>query len=252
MSITTPFKSVHEQFGATFAEYDGWEMPVDFGNVGAETKALGEHCIAYDLSNFGRIVVSGRSAAELMDKVLTSKLSNTIEGSWVWAIICDENGGIIDTVKVAKDDGKFTVFCSPGKRNDVFTAISALNSENDNKVEDITENTGMLALYGPESFEIIRKVLPFDVSDMEIGSIRSFSFFMMNITVVRGGWTGVEGIEIMCPKSACGMAAAAVGRYRDRENIVAGGMESLKTAISDAKLPFSIVDGPDGKVIESA
>ena len=250
MPITTPFKSVHEQFGATFAEYDGWEMPVDFGNIDAETKALAENCIAYDLSSFGRIVISGGSAAKLMDKVLTSKLSKVFDGQWVWAIICDKNSEIIDTVKVAKDDGKFTVFCSPGKRNDVFSAFFNQNSESDNKVEDITENTGLLALYGPESFEIIRKVLPFDISGMEIGSIRSFSFFMMNITVVRGGWTGTEGIEIICPKSACGMAAAAVGRYRDRENIVAGGMESLKTAISGAKMPFSIVDGLDGKVIE--
>ena len=73
---------------------------------------------------------------------------------------------------------------------------------------------------------------------------------MMSITVIRGSWLGTEGFEIMCPKSACSMAAMAVGKYRDRENIIAGGMESLNNAISNAKLPFSIVDTPQGKTIK--
>ena len=87
MALTTPFQAVHEQFNANFAEYDAWQMPSDFGDIDAELKALATHCVAFDLSSFGRISISGPGCDELIDKILADKTSDLEDGKWVWAII---------------------------------------------------------------------------------------------------------------------------------------------------------------------
>lgn len=251
MSIVTPFKAVHEQFGANFAEYDGWEMPADFGDSAAELKAASEHCVAFDLSSFGRINVSGVGCDEVIEKALAGKIGSLESGEWAWAIITGSDGELVDTVRVAKTDDKYTIFTSPDARYTVVDIVKNIASEGA-LIDDITEKTGMLGLYGPDSARIVEKILPFDISEITTGRIKSFSFFMMSITVIRGSWAGGEGFEVLCPKGVASMAAMAVGKYRDRENIVAGGMESFNAAISNAKLPFSIVDTPLGKTIEPA
>jgi aminomethyltransferase len=232
MPINTPFQGVHEQFNARFAEYDGWSMPADFGDVEGELKSLADNCVAYDLSSFGRISVSGTAAGEVIDELLTDKTGDLEDEKWVWGLINGEN-----TVRVSLTDGKYTIFCSPGKRDSLLEMVNKIAREG-TIIDDITEKTGILGIYGLKAEDIVEKILPFDISDIGEGGIRNISFFMMNITVIRGSWAGTKGFEIMCPKGACGMAAAAVGKYRDRENIAAGGMESLNIAMGNAKKPF--------------
>jgi aminomethyltransferase len=250
MAITTPFQAVHEQLKANFAEYDGWDMPSDFGDSAAELKAVSEHCVAFDLSSFGRINISGTGCDELIEKVLADKTGDLEDGKWVWAIVTDSDGELVDTVRAAKTDDKYTIFTSPAARYAVADIVKN-NAGEDVLVDDITEKTGMLGLYGPDSAGIVEKILPFDISEITAGRIDNVSFFMMTITIIRGSWASTEGFEVMCPKGACSMAAMAVGKYRDRENIVAGGMESLNTAISNAKRPFSIIDTPQGKKLQT-
>lgn len=238
MPINTPFQGVHEQFNARFSEYDGWWMPADFGDKDSELKALAEHCVAFDLSSFGRIAISGSGADEVIEKLLSGNTSGLEEDKCVRAIVKGSDDELIDTVRISKCEGKYIIFTSPAQRLCILEMANKV-AEEGTIIDDMTEKTGMLGFYGPDSVELVEKILPFDISDLDEGGIKSISFFMMTITVIRGSWTSAKGFEIMCPKGACGMAAAAVGKYRDRENIAAGGMESLNTAISNAKEPFS-------------
>jgi len=250
MALTTPFQAVHEQFNASFAEYDGWQMPSDFGDSNAELKALSAHCVAFDLSSFGRVTISGASCDKLIEKVLADKIGDLEDGKWVWAIVTGSDDQLIDTVRVARTDGKYTIFTSPGARFAVVDIVKN-NAGEGTVIDDITEKTGMLGLYGPDSAGIVEKILPFDISEITAGRIRNISFFMMSIAVIRGSWAQTEGFEVMCPKGAASMAAMAVGKYRDHENIVAGGMECLNKAIYNANRPFSIIDTPQGKKMQT-
>ena len=63
---------------------------------------------------------------------------------------------------------------------------------------------------------------------------------MISVTIIRSGWLGIDGIELLCPASVAPMAAGAITRYRDRYNIIPAGMDCLQTAMLEASLPFSI------------
>ena len=231
MPIATPFKAVHAQLGAKFAEYAGWEMPADFGNIEKELTAAKEHCAAYDLSCFGRITLAGKGK-QLLDEVIIEKTAEVFEETWVWAKI-GENNTAVDIVRIGKYNDKYIILTSPEKRKEVFDMLSRLNAESKFALNDVTENTAMLGLYGPSAFEIFKKIPMLDVSGMEIGGVQSFDLFMMSLTIIRGSWAGGDGIEIICPIGASNLAASAIGKYRDKEDIAAGGMESLKQAMDE-------------------
>ena len=64
----------------------------------------------------------------------------------------------------------------------------------DVKIIDQTEKTGMLGIYGPNAVEAFDHIVPLGTEQMEPQSIKSLSLFMMSITMIRGGWLGVDGI----------------------------------------------------------
>ena len=54
----------------------------------------------------------------------------------------------------------------------------------------------MLGIYGPNAIEAFDHIVPLGIAQMEPQSVKNLSIFMMTITVLRGGWLGVDGIEI--------------------------------------------------------
>lgn len=227
MVKSSPFEAVHEQLGARFGEFDGWRLPEHYGDVALEHLALREGCAAFDLSSFGRFQVRGADAGALLGACFGPQADITEPG----------RGVFVDSVRIYRTDKDFLVYCHPGRRGDLaerFAAHAAVLA--DVNVEDITEKTAMMGIYGPRSVEAIGKILPFNVGDLEPGGVRNLNLFMMRIVLLRGSWLGVDGMEMMCPVGAASMAAGALAKYHRRENIVPGGMrcfEAVRTESPD-------------------
>ena len=246
MSNFTPFEAVHEKLGACFGDYFGWKMPLNFGDEAAERAAIYNASAAIDLSCFGRIRVRGAGAVAAIDKLIATNTAKLSEGGWIWAVVCSNEGAVVDVVRVVcnKSDD-YLVLTSPAKRQMVLELAEKCVGD-DVKVEAITEKTGMLALYGPGAVEAVSRILPFDIADLEIGGATTISFFMMPITIIRGSWVGCDGLELICPKGAAGMAGAAIAKYREKEGIVPAGTDCLEGAMIEAGLPVSITNSPKG------
>ena len=244
MSQTTPFAPVHEKLGAVFADYYGWSMPHYFADETTEMNALYSASAVFDLSNFGRITLKGSGAKSTLDRLLATNLDELYPDSWIWAVVCSEQGTVIDIVRVAHIKNTYTIFTSPAKRQMVFDLARQFAA--DTTVDSITDKTGMLALYGPTAFDAISRILPFDIEHLDIGDAESMSFFMMPITIIRGGFVGTDGMELICPKAAAAMAASAISKYREKEGITPVGSRTLESAMIHAALPASIINTPKG------
>ena len=230
MPIPSPFESVHQRSGANFAEYDGWSLPNDFGDIAAEKTALKEASAAFDLSSFGKIKITGADSEDLIEKLMPDPSAQPDDEECVFAKFSDDDV----TIRIGCVDDTYTIFTKPRDRQSALAAIQKAADDNqltELDISDITEKTGMISIYGPQAVKSIANILPFDVTDLEPNEIVNMSFIMIQVTIIRGSWTGTDGIELLCPKSACAMAAAAVAKYRDRENITPAGMETLLSAI---------------------
>lgn len=255
MPIQTPFKPIHDRLGANYAEFDGWSLPADFGDLTAENTGLNTASAIFDLSSFARINIKGEGAKKLLDYLLATKTHNLSIDKWLWSIICDENGRIAAIVRVAQTKNGYHIFTPPAARNiviDLIKAAAKITNTETTQIDDITEKTGMLALYGPKAVETLDAILPFDITEIAPGAIKIMSFFMISVTIIRGSWLGTDGLELICPQGACAMAAGALAKYRDRLNIAPAGMKTLKTAIMESSLPLGLLKHPQSNNISPA
>jgi aminomethyltransferase len=247
MSIKSPFNGLHTDLKANFADYCGWSLPSDYGDIETECRQLYEHCAAFDLSAFGRISVGGEDAHSVVSYLLANGDEKLDDGKWIWGIVCDDGGKLIDIVRVGQAGSAFLLLTSPGARQQVAARAARCAQQCgavDVKINDQTEKTGMLGIYGPKAIEAFDHIVPLGIAQMEPQSIKNLSIFMMTITVIRGGWLGVDGIEIFGGATACKLAAGAIEKYHKREHITPAGMECLEIAATEASLPL-IVTGQE-------
>ncbi len=217
--------------GANFSEYDGWCLPKDFGDPAAERAALENGCAAFDLSSFGRIAIKGDGAEQAVGDVVDAQTPLPSDGQWVWAKLTPAN----KCLRIGRVKGGYLVLTPPAQRQEILAAVQGSADEKQLtglSIADLTQKTAMLGVYGPRAAEAVNNILPFDISAVEPASITVMSFFVISITIIRGAWTGGDGIELICPASAAPMAAGAVAKYHERENITPAGMDCLVDAMS--------------------
>jgi len=247
MAKSSPFEGVHKKLSANFAEYGQWLLPSDYGDTAAESRGLCENCAAFDLSSFGRISIKGSGGSEVITQLTTTSTEDLRDGRWIWSPVCDAAGQLIDIVRIGRTGNNFIIFCSPQKRQQLLDIATPLAG--DTQITDITETTAMLALYGPGSLAALTNILPLDISDIEIGDVKTMSIIIMSVTILRGSWAGFDGFELLCPVSAAAMAAGAVAKYHKRENISPGGMDCLNRTMLEASVPVSIMNLPQAENI---
>ncbi|MBE0537089.1 MAG: hypothetical protein IH624_15620 [Phycisphaerae bacterium] len=230
MALSSPFEGVYERMGAAFADYDGWRLPKDFGDPAAERAALENSSAAFDLSSFGRIAVKGPGIENLMGALLCQSHERAADEQWCWTAAAAD----LTLLRIGSVKGGCLVLTPPSQRLDLLKNMQALAASMqlaEVSIADLTEKTGMMGIYGPNAFEAVTRILPFDLSGIKAGGVRVMSFFMINITILRGAWTGGDGVELICPASAANLAAGAIAKYRQRENIVPAGMDCLMAAV---------------------
>ena len=81
-------------------DFGGWEMPVLYTNQVEEHHAVRSAAGIFDVSHMGEIVIKGPDAFVLTQKVVSKDIESMIEGQVILAVMCHENGGIIDDLTV--------------------------------------------------------------------------------------------------------------------------------------------------------
>ncbi|HHV42557.1 MAG TPA: hypothetical protein GXX72_06920 [Clostridiaceae bacterium] len=54
----TPLNERHKALGARMVDYAGWDMPVQYEGIAAETLAVRNNCGIFDVSHMGEILVN--------------------------------------------------------------------------------------------------------------------------------------------------------------------------------------------------
>ena len=93
-----PLYDVHEQRGAKFTGFGGWEMPVEFDSIGEEHAAVREAVGIFDVSHMGEIEVAGPDATTLMNRLTTTDVAALEPGDAEYAAITNDDGIMLDDV----------------------------------------------------------------------------------------------------------------------------------------------------------
>lgn len=213
--LRTPLYQFHVDHGAKMVDFAGWEMPMYYqgpagvpGGILEEHKAVRTSGGMFDVSHMGRVKMTGRHARKLLEKICTRKIGDMQAGQCRYSLVCNEQGGVRDDVIVYRlDDDDFTVVVNASNREKLlghFEQVKAAN-ELSLKIDDQTTSTAMVALQGPKVIEFISNF------SKEIPTLKRYRFvvknlLIMKVVVSRTGYTGEDGVEVILPASAVGMA----------------------------------------------
>ena len=189
---------------ATFTDFGGWEMPVEFDSIRAEHTTVRESVGIFDVSHMGEIVVSGPDATELMNRLTTNDVTELSPGGAQYGAITDSGGSMQDDT---------IVYCLPGGGDRyLFVPNAGHDGEAhdrwvdhrekrglDCEVRNETDEWAMVAVQGPDAPETVDDVASVDIAELprnrivegEIGGVQSW--------VATTGYTGEAGVEILCP-----------------------------------------------------
>src|SRR5438552_10722861 len=125
-----------------------------------EYNAIRNSAALIDISPLFKYRITGPDATRLLDRIVTRDMRRVSEGQVIYTPWCDERGKVIDdgTVSRLADDVYRWTAAEPNLRWFQRNAAGL-----DVAIEDISEQVAALALQGPTSAALLRRVAEADI-----------------------------------------------------------------------------------------
>ena len=238
----TPFYDFHVSAGARVVEFAGWEMPILYRGIVEEHEHTRNSGSMFDVSHMGRLNFAGPQAVALLDRVLTRKIADQKVGQSRYSLVCNESGGVLDDVIVSRDAKNWLVVCNASGRAKLVKHFNEVRRAGDFDVDmvDNTEATAMVALQGPKVIERLSSVLPVNLKELKRYHFATDSLMLVKFTVFRSGYTGEDGVELIFPAKAAGMAMKLLAGRMDKPDatIKPAGLGARDTLRLEAGMPL--------------
>jgi len=206
--LRTPLYQFHLDNAGHMVDFAGWEMPLYYAGLTQEHHQVRTSGGIFDVSHMGRVEVTGRHARRFLERLCTRRISDMQAGQCRYSLVCNEQGGVRDDVIVYRmDDDQFTLVVNASNREKLLTHFEAVRAAADLtvKIEDKTLATAMVALQGPKVIDLVGRF------SSEIPTLKKYRFAVKNLMIVklvvsRTGYTGEDGVEVILPAGAVGLA----------------------------------------------
>ncbi|MFD0558818.1 glycine cleavage system aminomethyltransferase GcvT [Stackebrandtia endophytica] len=234
----SPLHDRHVAAGAKFAEFGGWNMPLEYadGGIVAEHTAVRTAVGLFDVSHLGKVDVRGPGAAEFVNECLSNDLNRITPGKAQYTLACDDSGGVIDDL-IAYLYGPDRVFLVPNAANSAEVAARlAAEAPEDVTVTDQHRDYAVLALQGPESKAVLAALgIPADHDYMSFVEAECAG---ADIVVCRTGYTGEHGYELVIPVEAASAVWDAIMTAGSGHGIRPAGLGARDTLRTEMGYPL--------------
>ncbi|MFH1021944.1 MAG: glycine cleavage system aminomethyltransferase GcvT [Planctomycetota bacterium] len=193
----TPLNDAHRRLKATLVDFGGWGMPMQYGNIVDEHRAVRTGAGIFDVSHMGRLAIEGADRLGFLSRLVPTNLEKAEPGDVVYSMFTTEGGGVVDdiTILVRADDIRLVVNASNAAA--VKDWLAEHRDGMDVAVRDETEAKGMIALQGPLAAAILLRHTAAAAGRMFFFQFIEGTFDGRPVLISRTGYTGEDGFEII-------------------------------------------------------
>ena len=183
----------HETLGTRFSPFAGWEMPLQYQGTVSEHHAVRERAGVFDVSHLGRAWVQGPQAAAMLRSVTTFDVTSIPVGHAYYSLYCNQSGGIDDDVIVYHlPHNRWLVVHNASNAVPDYERLRAVAGE---CASEITSETVMLAVQGPDAIALLGRILGEALSTIGKRQCAELDWRGTTVLFTRTGYTGEDGGE---------------------------------------------------------
>jgi aminomethyltransferase len=194
-----------------FADFAGYDMPIQFEGLIAEHLWTREHAGLFDVSHMGPCFFAlpkghglegdeaHKKVASLIERLVPGDIQGLKPGQVRYTMLLNDKGGVLDDLMIARPAepgaaGDLYIVVNAGCKNDDWALIEATTAGEANLVR--ADDRCLLALQGPTAHKVAADVIDPALAEMSFMTVKRFDAFG-RITVTRSGYTGEDGCEIL-------------------------------------------------------
>ena len=195
----TPLADTHKALGAKMVEFGGWLMPVQYTSILQEHEAVRNAAGLFDISHMGEITVKGTGSEAWINSVLSNDVRKISPGYGQYSLLLNESGGTVDDLIIYRlADQHFLLIVNASEIEKDFKWLERRISPNVT-IENHSSEYGALALQGPKSEAIFRKLFDSEKRPLKRNQFLETPYKNSTVLVARTGYTGEDGFEFFLP-----------------------------------------------------
>jgi aminomethyltransferase len=202
MEVTEDLKHIrlekkHIDLGAKMVPFAGYLMPLQYTGLIDEHLAVRNNVGMFDVSHMGEFILKGEKALDLIQRVTSNDASKLTDGKVQYSCLPNDKGGIVDDLLVYRiNKDKYMLVVNASNIDKDWDWISKHNSEGV-EMENISENTSLLAVQGPNAAKALQALTDIDLAAMKYYTFETGNFAgVKDVLVSATGYTGAGGFEI--------------------------------------------------------
>jgi aminomethyltransferase len=231
----TPLYAAHLSLRAKMIGFGGWEMPVYYTSIVAEHEAVRERAGIFDISHMGEVEVSGPSAREWLNSMLTNNLARLEVGEGQYTLMLNEQGGVIDDLIVyRRSEETFLLVINAAKIAEDAAWLQDHCPEGIT-VADQSRLFAAVAVQGPKAPELFKAIADLPPRN----HIARFNVGGVPTLVARTGYTGEDGFESFFPAETATEVWSTFLKLGESFGLVPCGLGARDTLRMEACYPLN-------------
>jgi aminomethyltransferase len=223
--------------GAKLIPFGGWSMPVEYSGIAKEHTAVRTAAGLFDVSHMGEFEVTGPTALHLIQFITSNDASHLADGQVQYSVLTTPQGTAIDDLLVYRHaQDRFTLVVNAANIESDLEWIRSHNTVGSARVEDVSDQTGLLALQGPRAAGILQGLTDVVLSDLLSYHFRLGHVLGVETLVSRTGYTGEDGFELYFPASESEKLWTEILKAGEATGLLPAGLGARNTLRLEAKL----------------
>ncbi len=168
----TPLYAFHLRHHGQMVPFAGWEMPLHYGSIVDEHRAVRSSVGLFDVSHMGILSVRGVSATALLSRRTTANVAKVAPGQCRYSFLLDANGAIVDDLILTRvDEGHgeappaFVVVPNAARAGKIRDLLHE-HRRPDTEVEQYNDHVAILAVQGPDSRATLERLFGWSLGSL--------------------------------------------------------------------------------------
>jgi folate-binding protein YgfZ len=244
MAQPSPLHEITEQAGAVFTAQAGWSMPTRFGDPLAERRQAMTSAAIFDVSNRGKVEVTGKDAPSFLHNLCTNDVANLPLGAGCEAFFCTNRAKVVAHalvyhLRLAGNRDAFWLDVAPGEDEKLIKHLDRYIIAEQVELAHRTTGFAQVHLAGPTAKQVLSRALADDVPDLEPLMHMERTFGVNVHAHIRcNDMLGVPGYDIVCLKEL----APGLWRMLTGAGAKPAGLEAFEILRVEAGTPVYGVD----------